>query len=447
MRFAAYRDVWRIVPARRLLLVTMVARLPHAAVALVLTLHVVETLGRSYAQAGFVAATFTVGIAVGAPWRGRRLDQVGLRRTLVPSIAVQAVVWPLAAVVDYAWLFPVALVAGVFELPVFTLVRKSLSVLVPRAQQRGAFALESILTELVFMTGPAAGVWAATQAGTGQVLVVIGAAVAVAGVVLWFVDPPTSTHQVSDGVPDGLVVGAPAVAPTAVENELRGERGEPGPGAPERAAPGALAASGSGAIDGAGGRAGRRTAWLTPAVVVVLVASAAAMFVLVGTDVGILASLRASGDVGSLGLVYFAWCSASVVGGLLYGTLHREVDPLWLLLALGALTVPMVLETSVLGLAALAALAGFACAPMLTAATEALAGLVREERRGEAMGFQGSAYTLGAAAGAPATGAAVDVVGPAGAFAAAGGLAVVVALVGLAVARTTSGRRGEARQR
>ena len=78
---------------RRLLLVGMIARIPHSAAGVLLTLHIVLTLGEGYAAAGAAAAVMTIGIAVGAPWRGRRVDTVGLRRALIPSVISEAVIW------------------------------------------------------------------------------------------------------------------------------------------------------------------------------------------------------------------------------------------------------------------------------------------------------------------------------------------------------------------
>ncbi|MHA7305777.1 hypothetical protein ACX80E_11125 [Arthrobacter sp. TMN-49] len=67
VNFAAYREILAIGSVRRLLLVGMVARIPHAAAGVLLTLHVVESMKLSYAAAGTVAAAITIGIALGAP--------------------------------------------------------------------------------------------------------------------------------------------------------------------------------------------------------------------------------------------------------------------------------------------------------------------------------------------------------------------------------------------
>ncbi|WP_125776577.1 MFS transporter [Antribacter gilvus] len=397
MSLDAYRGVLRLRPARHLLLLMMVARVPHTAAAIVLVLHVVETLGRSYGEAGLVGAVLTVGIAVGSPWRGRLLDRIGLRRTLVPSILVQAVAWPVMGLVDYYWLFPVVLVAGLMEPPVFALARTSLTVLVPVDKRRSAFALDAILTDLVYMVGPATATWAAITVGTSEVLLAVGLATTAACVLIWFADPPVKAP--AEDVP--ALADLPAEAPVPVAAVPRT----------------------------------RRPVWAEPGLFLLLVASGVAMIALQGTDLGVLAALRETGNLMSLGLVYFWWCLGSVVGGLVYGAWHRSLDPMWLLVLLGVVTIPVALGTEVWSLAALVTLAGLACSPVLTALTEAISHRVPEARRGEVMGFQGSAYTIGTAAGAPLCGFVIDHVGAWGSFAVTGVVAVVLGLVGVVVLR------------
>jgi MFS family permease len=59
--------------------------------------------------------------------------------------------------------------------------------------------------------------------------------------------------------------------------------------------------------------------------------------------------------------------------------------------------------------------------------------MVPEHRRGEIMGWSGTANTVGAALGAPVVGAVIDSAGPGGGFAAAGGVGLVLSVLGLAV--------------
>ena len=428
MGLRAYREVLREPQLRRLIGVAMVARIPNSAAALVLTLHVVQTLHRSYAEAGIVATAATVGMALGSPWRGRLVDRVGLRRAVWPSVVAELVIWPLAGVVPYAALIPLAVLGGLLALPIFTVVRKSISVLAPAGQQRSAYALDSIATELVFMVGPAVGVAVATHVGTAAVLAAIGVAVSGAGVLLLVFDPPTRADQVRR-------LASPSVEPASPSANSASPSANSASPSADGASPSVDPTSPS--ADG-GGRA-RRLSWLTPTVAAVLAASSGATIVLVGTDLAILAHLRANDQVGSLGLVYFAWCLGSVVGGLAYGSRHRATSSMLLLLALGALTVPMGLAHSVAGLTLLAFVAGLPCAPVMTATAEEIARMVPEERRGEAMGWQGTAFTVGSAIGSPLLGLVIDAAAPWVAFVAAGGVGVLIAVAGLAVKRARRG--------
>src|SRR4051795_1546350 len=154
MSLAPYRRVLARPGVLRLLLFAALARVPATAAGVVLTLHVVTTLGLGYAAAGLVATSSTVGMALGAPWRGRAVDRMGLRRALVPSIVAEALVWGTAPFVGYHLLLVVAFVGGVLGLPIFTVARQSLSVLVTEEQRRTAYSLDSIGGELSLMAGP-----------------------------------------------------------------------------------------------------------------------------------------------------------------------------------------------------------------------------------------------------------------------------------------------------
>ncbi|MBE0011412.1 MULTISPECIES: MFS transporter [unclassified Arthrobacter] len=425
MNFALYRELLRIVPVRRLLIVGMIARFPHSAAGVLLTLHVVQTLDRGYAEAGAVAALLTIGIAVGAPWRGRRVDSAGLRKALIPSVIAEAVIWSVAPQLPYEWLLLAALVGGLFTLPAFSVVRQSLGVMVTGEKRRTAFTLDAIGTEMIFMVGPALGVILATQVSTVLGLTLVGLATAGAGLFLMWFNPPTRTDQ----------LGASTSAPSEAEDEAAAV------GALVAAAPAHVTEASAELYPGGRTAAGRTAlkdrmagsfAWLSIAVAVVLVVAAGAGLVLAGTEVGIVAALEETGREGELGLVFAAWCAASVVGGLVYGALRRPVSPLVLLLLMGLFTIPMGFAENTLALCLLSILPGLLCAPVLSAASERVADLVVEERRGEAMGWYGSALTSGVALGAPLAGITIDTVGPSAAFTTVGAVAVTICVLGLA---------------
>lgn len=436
MNFAVYRDLLRIRSVRMLLIVGMIARFPHSAAGVLLLLHVVQTLDRGYAEAGAVAAVVTIGIAVGAPWRGRRIDSVGLRRALIPSVIAEAVIWSIAPHLPYQWLLVAALIGGLFTLPAFSVIRQALGVLVDGDRRRTAFTLDAISTEIIFMAGPAVGVVLATQVSTVLGLTLVGFATASAGLFLMWFNPPTRSRQpdaamVRDSamVPDAAVVPDAAMVPAAAPVGI-GEAAADLIGSQD---------AGSGTQGGTHGgasllRRGARSAfpWLTVPLVVVMVIAAGAGLVLSGSEVGIVAALELAGQEGQLGLVFLAWCAASVLGGLLYGALHHPVPPSLLLLGMALLTLPMSFADTTLSLVLLSIPAGLLVAPVLSAASEKVADLVAEDRRGEAMGWYGSALTSGVALGAPLAGILIDISGPWGGFTAVSLVAALIGVIGFA---------------
>ena len=400
MSLTPYADLLRRPGVLRLNLIALVARLPHAMTGVVVTLHVVGTLGKGYAQAGIVAAALTIGMAVGGPWRGRRVDSIGLRRALVPSVVIEASVWTVAPFLGYRALVVAAFVAGLFLVPVFPVVRQSLAVLVPRPQQHTAYALDSVGTELTFMLAPVIGVLIATQVSTTAALVVVGLSTVGAGVLLMWFNPPTRSRDAGAG-------------PLSAEVDDRGD-----------ASP---------------------TRLLTSGLLVVLAASAAASFVLNGTDVSIVAVLRRWDQGASIGWMIALWAAGSVVGGLAYGAGRHRVDPFVLVLVLSVATIPATLAGTPLVLAAALVVAGVPCAPALSAITAALVREVHEDRRGEVMGWNGTAMTVGAAGGAPICGWAIDRLGPSTGFLVAGVVAGLLAGAGVLVVGAS--RRRTARRR
>lgn len=380
--FSGYARLWRDRTVRTLFVAAFFARIPAMAAPLVFTLYVVQELDGTYAQAGVLAAATTLGIALGAPWRGRIIDRVGLRRAVLPSIVAVVVLYPLATLVDYAWLIPISFLMGVFLIPIFSIVRLSLTVLVEEDQRRTAFSADSVLAEASFIVGPAAGSLIASQLGGATALITIGVCEAVAGLIFLWLDPPMKSATPAD------------------------------PGT-------------AGSADSAAG------GWMSVPLAFLFLISAGTMAALIGTDLGIVAELRELDAIGSVGITYGLWGASSLVGGLVYGALSRSIRPTYLLLALGLTTIPVAIGDGVWSLSLWVVPTGFLCAPTMTAAGEWIAKLVPEQRRGEAMGWQGTAFTLGGAASSPVIGSAIDGVGAWGAFVVGGSIATVIAVLAL----------------
>lgn len=345
---------------------------------LVLTLHVVDELGATYAQAGIIAAASTIGAAVGAPWRGRLIDRMGLRRAIVPSCIAVVILYPLATIATYTWLIPLAFLMGLFLIPIFSIVRLSLTVLVEEDQRRTAFSADSVVAEASFIIGPAIGAVIVTTVGGGPALIAIGVCEGIAGVIFLWLNPPTKSTITLDTEPADDV-----------------------------------------------------KKWMSAPIGFLFLISAGATIALMATDLGIVAQLRELDQVSSVWIGYGMWGLASLVGGLVYGAWHTSIRPTYLLLALGLTTIPIGLASQVWSLGLWVIPAGLLCAPTITAAGEWIAKLVPERRRGEAMGWQGTAFTLGGATSAPIVGSAIDGVGAWGGFALGGIIAALIAVISL----------------
>jgi len=176
-------------------------------------------------------------------------------------------------------------------------------------------------------------------------------------------------------------------------------------------------------VDAAQGRFG----WVSVKVAAVLGMAAAATLVLTGTDVAIVAALRHLHHQAWIGWVLGIWGFGSAVGGFVYGALHRSVPVAVLLALLAGATVPAAVAGEPFSLAALLLVAGVFCAPTITATLDELSRVVPEHVRGEALGWHGSAMTIGSALGAPLAGVAIDATSWRGGF-------VLAGLAGLAAA-------------
>lgn len=428
----AYRSVLSTPQVTPLLILGFLARIPFSTLALVLTLHAVYGLGQSFLAAGLIVTASTVGTAISSPWRGRLVDRRGLRRAVIPSIIVQSTTLVVAAFVPYAALLALALIGGLFAIPVFSIVRTSLSVLVPAASRRSAFALDSVATEFVFMIGPAVATVLSFSIGTRATLVVVGLSVAVAGIGLAVADPPTRSAQVM------LPAKLPGPLQSMEDAALARTEGLPDKRVAEGLTTGAIP------VVDPGTRAGARRGLLTWGGLAVLIATATCSLILTATDVSLVALLQEVGEEELVGLVITIWCLGSAIGGITYGALTREIGSLWVVGLLGALTIPIALAHTVPTIALACFVAGLACAPSLTATGEAISHRVPEEARGEAMGWHGSAMTIGASVGGPAIGGIIDGWGPSWGIGTAGMLGVVIAVGGILA---MSVRRARVRRR
>lgn len=380
MSLQPYQRVLSIRDARRVLLLGFLLRLPIFSAGIILTLHVVMTLGHSYADAGLVAAAATIAIAISGPWRGRLLDRLGLRRVVLPSMIVSAICWSIAPFVSYVPLLVLAVIGGLFVVPTFSIIRQGMIAAVPEEQRRTALSLDGMSVELAFMVGPVVVVWLTTFLPTAWVLFGIEMLGVVLAALLWWADP-------------------------ALRSAEADEAGN---------APGAIA----------------RRSWFRVPFVAICLAAAASTIVLGGSDVAIVAAMRHWDAVSQLAIVLIPWSFGSLVGGLIYGAMSRGYSPFILLLLLAVTTAPMAFAPNLWVFAALAVVSGLFCAPTITATVDAVSRVVPVAARGEAMGWHGSFMTAGSALGAPVAGVAIDAGGFGAGLLTVSAIGAVIAVAG-----------------
>lgn len=372
----SYRAVLQTPGLRTLTVVAFLARIPANAAGIVLTLHVVLTLRLGYGAAGLVAAAATVGMAIGSPLLGRLVDHRGLRPMLTLTVVAELAFWAVAPLLPYPGLLVGAFLGGLLGLPVYSVIRQSVAALVAGEQRRAAFALDSMSVELSYIVGPAAGTVLALALSPEMAMWLVGAGWAAAGGALWVLDPPTRGS---------------AETPTV---------------------------------------AGSVRTWFTGRLGGALLGTAAAVFLLFGTELVMIASLQASGQQGAIPVVNAVWCLASLTGGFVFGLVRRPVPLPGLVAALALATAPVAIGGPWWAFALLLVPAGALCAPALTASADTVSTLAPEHARGLVMGLHGSAITLGAAIATPLAGLLIDRASPAVAVlvvAAAGGVAALVA--------------------
>jgi MFS family permease len=375
-----YRRVLALPGMRVLMGVGLLARIPYTASSLALTLHV--TAERGFLDAGIVTGALTIGMAVGSPLAGRLIDARGMRPVLAVCTVAQLVFWLLVPSLPYPVLVPAALVAGVLNLPVFGVIRQCVAAMVPAAQRRTGFALDSMGVELSYIVGPALAVAGVTMLGSMWTTRLIGAGLVAAGIALIWLNPPTRSRE--------------EIAQVRVP----------------------------------------RRQWLRPGLVALLATVSALTLVLTATELSLVASLTKSDDLEWTGLVIGLWCAYSLVGGFVYGSMSRSVSPLLLVGGLCVLTVPLGLVGGGWWWLCLALIpAGLLCAPALASTVDALSSRTPASARGEVMGLHGTALTIGVALAGPLAGGLIDSHGPGWAYAVTGLVAVAVVLLALPFVR------------
>jgi MFS family permease len=385
-----YRDIFRAPHVRALVISSLVSRLPIGINALAIVLFLREQTG-SFAVAGAVSGSLAAGSGVGAPVLGRLIDRLGPRRVLVPFACVHAC--GLGAIVGLAEIgAPSALlvacgfVTGFAVPPTSSVLRSQWGDLLEPRLLQAAYALDSTMIELIFISGPLLTAAIAAVASPAAALIVSAVAV-VTGTAVFTALPSTR-----------------ALRPEPQEHRSR---------------LGALA---------------------SPGVRTLVYMSVPAGIGLGMLEVGIPAFSRAHGAPSASGVLLAIWSLGSGIGGLLYGTLPRRrgLHRTHLLVAalLPLTLLPLSLAPSVEVMALLVIPAGCCIAPLLATRNELVSNVAPPGMLTEAYTWPVTAFVGGIAVGAALSGTIVEGPGWRAAFLAAAGFAAGGAV--LAVARRRS---------
>lgn len=398
-----YREVLAVPGAVLFSATGLLARLPLSMAGIGIVILVATRTG-SYSYAGGVAAAYVAANAIVAVPLARLVDRLGQRRVLGPAATVSAAgVAMLVLAVENGWPTPlphVCAVVGGAALPnVGAAVRARWShALEDRSLVDTAFAVEAVNDEIVFMVGPIAVTVLATLVHPWAGL---AAAATAALVGTWLLvaqhrtEPPAHASLAPD--PDTAAVPAPAMPWSGL---------------------------------------------------VPLVLGAAMLGVLFGgTEVAVVAFTDEQGQQATAGLLLALWALGSLLAGAVVGGLRFRRSAAeryrWGALSLATLMTPLPFLSSVVPMAGVLFLAGFAISPTLIAAVTWVESIVPQRRLNEGITAVSTGLIAGVAPGAALVGAAVDRWGASTSFAipaAAGFAAFAVAL--LAATRTQSPRAG-----
>ncbi len=180
MTLISYRAVLATPGARFFVIAAFIGRLPLSMLGLG-TIVLVQSRTGFYALAGAVTATLTLSLSAAAPAAGRLADRLGQARVLVASLTVHlaGLTGLVAAVLTEAprWtLFAAAIPAGAAVPQLSSMVRTRWTRLLGDSLDlQTAYALESVLDEVVYILGPVIVTVLATQvtaaAGLGSAVV------------------------------------------------------------------------------------------------------------------------------------------------------------------------------------------------------------------------------------------------------------------------------------
>jgi MFS family permease len=360
-----YSRILRTPGVATVVLATLIGRLPIGISGLAILLYVREVTG-SFAAAGACAGALALGSASGAPLQGRLVDRRGIG-VLLPLASVHAggllLVWVLGAgEASIAAIAASSFLAGGAIPPLSSVLRSRWPYLLEDSRELlpGAFALDSVMIEIIFVVGP----------------LIVTAILAVTG------------PEYALGVSAGCVLSGTLML-------MAGLRGRPGP----------ARQAGSQPVLGLGALA-------APGVRTLVLASLPVGFCFGSIEVVLPAFSESEGSREMAGVLLAVWSAASGAAGLVYGA-RRAQGPLAdlhlrfaLLLPVGIAT--LALASSPLTMALLAVLAGIPIAPLIASRNQLVGEVSLPGTATEAFTWPLTALVAGVSLGAAAAGAVVE---------------------------------------
>ena len=377
-----YREILRSPGILPVLISSVVARLPVGALGLIFVLRTREMTG-SYAAGGVVAAGHAVAYGIGSPVLGRLVDRRG-QTAIIPIAAVigSLALAGFAALPDGASLglaIALAAVAGASVAPLTACQRAIWNERLAPSTRQAAYALDSVVFELVYIAGPL------------LLVTAVGA---------WSLQAAAATAAALS------LTGSFAFAATRLSREWRPH--------PER--------SGDrlGALRGGGVRT----------ILVMLGIFAVAVAII---EIGVAAFTQREGHASAVGVMLGLWGVGSMIGGLIAGHLRPTGEPvrrlLWLMAGLAAATMPIALAGDLWTMGAAMVLAGLFIAPALALSFSILSDIAPTGTVTEAHTLVGTGFGVGIAAGSAVGGWIVQHGSTTTAFAAAAVAMVLAAAV------------------
>jgi MFS family permease len=361
-----YGQILRTPGVPLLFFATTLARLPFGINGIAVLLFLREVTG-SFGIAGLGAGALALGAGLGAPFAARLVDRRGVGFLIPLAIGHAGGLAALFALGEAgapaAALVATAAIIGTSFPPSGAVLRSRWSELLGGDPElvRSAYAFDSVVVEVSFVSGPLITAGVVALAGP-QFALAISAALVVAGTTMFVAALPRSSAD--DGSPGfGGILGALAV----------------------------------------------------PAVRVVALTTLPVGFCLGAIEVALPAFSHAEGRQ-ELGGVFLAlWSGGSAVGGFVFGA-RRLVAPitttyLWMAAILPLACLPLAAASSPFAVGALAILAGLPIAPLIASRNELLAATTPRDTGAEAFTWLMTALVAGLSIGAAVAGALVELDG------------------------------------